>query len=241
MSVIKANIQVSPQDVFTTSSTQGTDLGAYATTGDGRVFRYAKAGATALVPGTLVQAPAEITTSFQALTPIACAAGVKTITLATSPHGSAPTILPGGFVVTTTGAGAGYVYKVSAAAIVSTSLVITLEDPIVVALTAASVVDLVQHPFNGVVINPSSATSTPLGAAIVAIPAANYGWIQTRGPAGLTCSAALTVGLGVSPSTTVAGYVTLATTASGNLATIVGVAETGVAISDCGTVNLTID
>jgi len=228
-----------PQDLFQSSSTQGTDLGAYATTNDGRIFRYVKAGGTTLVPGTLVQAPAEITAN-QNLTPAAVAAGAKQITI-TDSLTVAANALAGGFVATTTGAGYGYAYRISSntAVTAATSMVITLEDPIVVALTSASRLDLNASPFNGVIVNPTTESSVIVGAAITAIPNAQFGWIQTHGVCPVTASGALTVGLQVAASVGTAGNVVLATSAI--TAPVVGVAVTGVAANETGLVFLEID
>lgn len=228
-----------PQDLFQSSTTQGTDLGGFATTNDGRSFRYVKVGATALVPGTLVQASAEDTSNLQGLSVTAAAAGVKQITISGAPAVTA-NALAGGFVATTTAAGYGYSYKISSNSVgsASSSLVITLEDPIVVALTTASVVDLIPSPFSGVVVNPATATSSIVGAAVSAIPASNYGWVQTHGACPITASAALTVGKPVAASG-VAGNVVLATSVV--TTAVVGIAVTGVAANETGLVFLEID
>lgn len=236
MSAIKGIINA-PQDLYASSSTQGTDLGAFATTGDGREFRYVKAGASALVPGTLVQAPAQ-TTANQDLGVVAASIGAKTLTVASSTTVTA-NALTGGFVATTTGTGYGYAYKIAGnLASAASSLVITLEDPIVVALDTTTKVDLVPSPYNGVVVNPTTASSAPLGAAITAIPASNYGWIQTKGVVPLTASGALTVGLGVAPSTATAGNVIASTTFTASVPGQIGFAVTGVAANETGLVDL---
>lgn len=239
MSSIKANINVSPQDVFATSTTQGTQLGAYATTGDGRVFRYCKAGGVNLVSGTLLQSPIEDTTNYQNLAVVAASAGATQITVTTSTTVAA-NALTGGYLATTTGAGYGYTYKILGnQASAASSLVLTIEDPIVVALTTASKVDLHPNPFNGVIVNPTTATSTPIGVAVSAIPSASFGWIQTHGPVAITASGALTVGLGVAGSVATAGNVVLATSAV--TAPVIGMAITGVAANETGLVFVNID
>ncbi len=239
MSSIKHNISVSPQDVFNISTTtQGTDLGAYATTGDGRVFRYVKVGGANLVPGTVVQAPVEVTAN-ENLTLVAASAGAKTLTFADSLTVAA-NALTGGYVATTTGAGYGYQYKIAGnAACTAGSLTVTLEDPIVVALTTASRADVIASQFNGVIVNPTTQTGTPLGVAVAAIPSASFGWIQSHGPANVTASGALTVGLGVATSSATAGNVVLATSAVTN--PVIGIAVTGVAANESGLVFLELD
>ena len=244
MSTIKQNLQVVPQDVFATSTTQGTDLGAYATTGDGRVFRYGRAAATALTAGLLVQGPAEDTSNLENLIPTASAIGVKTVTLSTTPTIGANQ-LSGGYLAVTTGAGYGYMYKiagntVSTGITTATSPVITLEDPLQAALVlATSKVDLYPNPYGAIVVNPTTATSDPLGAVVTAIAGSAYGWIQTHGPVTLTVGAGgLTVGGPVVPSATTAGQViAMATTAQIQI----GTAVTGVAANESGMVSLSLD
>lgn len=75
MSTLKSfAIAVSGQDVFTSSATQTTDLGAIASTGDGRYFRYCLAGGTTLVSGTVQQGPAQDATNMSPAGGLAVAA-----------------------------------------------------------------------------------------------------------------------------------------------------------------------
>lgn len=114
MSVIKTNIAVSPQELFTSSSTQGTDLGAMATSGDGRYFRYVLNGAVTQVPGKVYQGPAQDATNQTpagGLTPAAAAIGATTVTISTSTT-IAANLLAGGFMTVCVTPGQGYTYKI---------------------------------------------------------------------------------------------------------------------------------
>jgi hypothetical protein len=205
MSTLKSfAIAVAGQDVFTSSSTQTTDLGAIASTGDGRYFRYCLAGATTLVPGQVQQGPAQDATNLSpagGLAVAAAAVGATQITL-TGSLTLAANLLAGSFMTVAVSTGIGYTYKVKGNTAVSgaTGCVVTLEDPIQVALTTSSKVLFVLNQYNGVVVAPATLTAAPVGVAVSAIVNAQYGWIQSHGQVGalLTgtfASAGLAVGV----------------------------------------------
>lgn len=204
MSTLKQIIQVTPQDVFTTSSTQGTDLGSLASTGDGRMFRYFLNGATTVLPGKVYQGPAQDTTNQSpsgGLAVAAAAAGTFTVTL-TGTLTLAVNQLAGGFMSVAITPGQGYTYKVKSNTAVSAAAncVVTLEDPIIVALTTASKVVFQLNPYSGCVVAPATLTSAPAGVGIYGVTNAQYGWLQTHGPVsalltGTFASAGLAVGV----------------------------------------------
>ncbi len=208
MSSLRSYLQIAPQDVFTSSSTQGTDLGALATTGDGRVFRYVLAGATALVPGKLQQASAQDTTNLNPSggLSIAAASVGATSVVTTSTVTLTANQLAGGYLSVAVTPGLGYTYKIkgntAATAAVTT---IYLEDPILVALTTSSKIVLAASPYANVIVNPATASSAPVGVAVYPVVAAQYGWIQTHGPVSLLNDGGTAVGLGLAPSASVAG------------------------------------
>lgn len=204
MSTLKANLLVTPQEIFTSSTTQGTDFGALATSGDGRYFRYFYNGAVAAVPGKIYQGPAEDATNFSpagGLAVSAAAAGTYTVTLSASLT-IATNALAGGFMSVAVTPGQGYNYKVKSNTAVSgaTGCVVTLEDPIQVALTTSSRVVFHLNPYNGCIVAPATLTAAPVGVPVAATPINNYGWMQTHGPAsclvtGTFATAGLAVGV----------------------------------------------
>lgn len=176
---------ISGQDVYTDSSTQQMPLGVYAETDDGRGFRYVKAGATALVPGKVQQAPAEDTTNLNpsgGLSIAAAAKGSFTVTL-TSSITLAANAVAGGLLHVVLGTGLGQTYKIvgNTAVTAAAGMVITLEDPIRVALDTSSKIDLRANIYNGVIVCPATMTNVVVGVAVSAITAGYYGWIQTHG------------------------------------------------------------
>lgn len=225
------------QPLFSSSATQQHTLGEQAITNDGRKFVYAKAGAVALVSGTLLQAPAELT-NHQNLTPTANSAGDTSITVTLGNTAATANYYAGGYVLVTVTPDVGRMYRIKShpAANASASLTLQLEEPIVTAWSSATRVDLIVSPFSGVVINPSSATSGPSGAAFYPLAVGEYGWIQTWGPCSLLSDGGSTVGTNVSASNATAGAVEAAVTAQA----AVGFALTGVATTENGAFFLTI-
>jgi hypothetical protein len=132
----------------------------------------------------------------------AAAVGATQITLTGSLTLTA-NLLAGSFMTVAVSTGIGYTYKVKGNTAVSgaTGCVVTLEDPIQVALVAATTkVLFVLNQYNGVVVAPATLTAAPVGVAVSAIVNAQYGWIQSHGQVGalLTgtfASAGLAVGV----------------------------------------------
>lgn len=193
-----ADLLINPGDLTLNldpaSNTAPCELGARATTGDGRYFRFIKAGGTALAPGKLQSAPAE-TTSWQDLDIAAAAIGDTTVTT-TSTITATANQLSGGYLTVTNGTGAGYTYKISSNPAVSGAVcTITLDDSIQ-ATTANTVdVDLIASPYNGVVLAAATQVAAVVGAAVFPITAAFYGWVQVAGPCGVLVDAGnITVG-----------------------------------------------
>lgn len=216
----------------------GLMLGAKFVDQSGKAYRWALNGATAMVPGKLYQAPAEIT-DHQGLTPAAAAIGATQVTVALGATAATANQYSQGYLVVTVTPGQGYRYRISAnpAAALSTSMVVTLEDPILVALTTSSRVDLVLNEYSGVIVNPSTASSCPVGAAIYPVAASTYGWVQTGGVASLLADGAVVVGTNVCASNATAGAVEAAT----GVQALVGIAQTGIATTEYGAVKLTLD
>lgn len=238
MSALKANISIEPQDVFSTSSTQGTNIGAFATTGDGRGFRYCLAGGTTLVPGKLQQASAEDTSNFQNLTVSTSSAGATSI-VTTSTVTLTVNQLAGGFVtITSATTGAGYTYKIKGnTAATAAATTIYLEDPIITATTGTVKIDAIPNPYSAVIVNPATASSAPVGVAVYPVTNAQYGWIQTHGPVSCLADGTVVVGTMLAASNGTAGALEAFTGVQAPVAQ----ALTGIATTEYGFVNLLID
>ena len=184
-STLAGPVMLAAQDLFTDSTLQVHGLGQRAETTDGRGFRYMKIGAVATVAGKLYQAAAEDTTNMTlsgghslGIT----ALGATTITLTNSITLTANK-LAGGYLSVNVTPGAGQLYKIKSNTGVTAAagMVITLEDPLRVALTASSKVIFLPSPFDGIVITPASATAGIVGVPPAIIAASDYAWIQVSG------------------------------------------------------------
>lgn len=177
---------VASQAILAESSTALQTVGGYMETADGRGFRYAKIGAVATVPGKVYQGVALDATNMQpsgGLTPSAnVAIGGTEITISDSITLTANQ-LAGGYMSVVVTPGQGYTYRVKGNTAVSAaaSCVVTLEDPLVIAITTASNVIFAKHPYDGIVIEPGTPTAKIAGVPLAIITAAYYGWVQVRG------------------------------------------------------------
>lgn len=237
MSHLTGATQIAGQDIFTTSTSANTNLGALATTGDGRYYRYSSLGAVAAVPGKLYQAAAEIT-NHQNLAPTANGAiGDRTITVTLGATAATANQYAGGYAVISDSTGEGYMYEIAShpAALLSATLQLTLVDPLLTTTASASTkVDLIPNPYSATIVNPTTATSAPIGAAVFPVAIGGFGWMQVSGPTVLLADGAVTVGTNLVASNGTAGAVEPAT----GVQAVVGTALTGIATTEYGAVFL---
>lgn len=202
-------------DSFSSSaSPQANSLGAKRNTNDGRAFRYCLAGAADLVAGNVIQGPA-IVTAHLANTPPAVSVGDKSFTYTPGAATGAANLYAGGFLQVDTTPGNGYTYQVSGhAAIASaTAFTLNLTDAIQVALTTSSRVGLIANPYRGVIQFPvTTATGAYVGIAPTIITAAQYGWLQTAGPASVLIAGTPALGALVMTPSSAAGSAIICTT-----------------------------
>ena len=215
---LTGNLNNAPIDLFSSLAAAsagnaqqgGTALGSMITGGDGREFRWCYAGGVTLVAGQLQQAPPQIANHIALVVVQAQAIGDTSITVTLGGTAATAQQYAGGYAQTYTSTGAGLQYQISshpAQATTTGNLVLTLADPIQVAITTSTTVSLVLNPYNGIIVNPATATSAPVGVAPWALTTATYGWVQTHGVAVCLNDSSTTVGLGVAPSAATAGAV----------------------------------
>jgi len=195
---IGPSVQIAAQDIFTSSATQQHVLGEKGFSSDGRTFRYVRAGAAALVPGNVLQSPA-IVANHVNLTPTALpSVGATTITVTLGATAATANQYSGGYVVVEKGTlGVGQTLLISShpAAGSGATLTLTLADPVVTTITGTVTVSLVKNNYDGVIQTPvTTLTGTPVGVAVLAIPATYYGWICTGGVTGVLADGVITVG-----------------------------------------------
>lgn len=240
MTKLSSGVQVVGTDYHTDGgdSTAQHVVGSRVQSTNGRVFRYVFATPTDLVAGQLQQGPAE-NTNHQNLTAPAAAIGATSIAVTLGATEAQLNEYAGGQMVISVTPGVGYSYTIKShpTAAASASLTLTLEDPIEVALTTTSRIDLVHNPWSGTIVAPTTATGPIIGVATDIITAGNFGWVQSGGPVACLAQGALTVGLSVSASEATAGAVE----SSGTSRATVGYAVTGVATTEYGAIFLTIE
>ena len=223
--MLKHDISITPQEVYASSATQGTDLGALATTGDGRYFRYALGTGTAMVAGKLYQNTPLDATNWQNLTvSSSSAAGLYTVTCGSSVSIVA-NLMSGGILTIIAGGGAGFSYKIKSHPVAAaTGITFTLEEPLQVATVAGTTVfNVTPNLYSNVVINSAiPMTGVPVGVAVANTPANQYCWLQVKGLAGVY-SDAVNAGAAMAPSLGTTGAIGVGQIAVGSLC-IVGYA-----------------
>lgn len=189
---LSALVQITDQDVYNISSVQNAEqLGQVASTSSGRVFSYAKAGASNLTAGKITQ-PAAVTANYVTRTlSSSFAAGVNqvTVTLGTTATQDA---FKGFYLVVTDGTGAGQgAYQVvgntAATAGNSNATTVTIKGALNIALDNTSVVGLYPSQFSSLVVSDHTAQpAVPVaGAPVVNVTAAYFFWNQTGGYASI--------------------------------------------------------
>lgn len=199
--------QVAAQSLYTSSTTAQHNLGERLVTSDGRVFRYAQNAGVALVAGNAIQAPAQIANHINCGVPIT-AIGAESVTVTPGATAGAANLYAGGYMVVSTGPGNGFAYLIDshAAITASTAFTLKLADPIVVALTASSKVDLVSSPYKNVIQAPvTTLTNIVVGVAPFAVPASEFFWLQRGGVAPALIDGTPAVGMIVSSPGAAAG------------------------------------
>jgi len=216
--------------LYDSGATQHHELGAQFTDKFGRRFRYAKAGASNLVAGNCLQGPAEITT-HQVMTPSAAAIGATSVSVTLgATNAVTANQYAGGFLLVDTTPGNGYAYAIKShpAASASAAVVITLDEPIKVALSTASRLSLTRNPYSGVIQAPvTTLTGVPVGVAVHPIAASEFGWIQVGGLAPMLIAGTPAVGSTVGLPGSAAGAAVIDGAATSGLVIVGVVAHVG--------------
>jgi len=177
--------QITSGEVYSSSATQAHRLGTLAQTRDGRQFRYAKAGAVALVPGNVIQSAAhEILWNNAAVT--ATAVGSTSVAVTAGAVVGAANLFAEGLMLVSTTPSLGYSHMIAGHAAIASATEFTLnletDNPIQVALTTASKVDLIMNPYKAVIQAPvTTLTGTIVGVCVYPIAISEFGWLQVRG------------------------------------------------------------
>ena len=200
--VFSSNAYASPELVPFAAGTKGYDHWD-------RRYRWCEIGASALVAGNCLQAPAELT-NHQAMTPAAAAIGDKTITVTPGNTAGAADLYADGIAVIDTTPGEGYTYPIKRHLAItgSTAFVLHLANgwPVQVALTTDSRVNLYPSKYRNVIQAPVTTTSGgPSGVAVYPTPANEWGWIGDQGDFGTLITGTPAIGALVTSVGAVAG------------------------------------
>lgn len=153
----------------------------------GRLYRYALAGATTLVAGNVLQEMVEDTTMENMAVPTAGTAGDMyiSVTNGTSTITSAQYVggTIGVYTAGTVAVGDEYVItKITGTLTTGGAMKVWVDRPLRYAFTTSAKVNMKRSPWSGVVQFPvTTPTGMPVGVAVYAIPAAEYGFVQTHG------------------------------------------------------------
>lgn len=214
-------MQLSPFDVLQTyqpeySASNGVNsetlpagnlsLGAMGFTTDGRKFRLGvlPISGTTLAACKLIQSNAQ-TSTYHLGTVSAQSVGDTTITYTVPSSTLTVTAgqFAGGFLSIVTGTGAPQQVQISGnpAATTSTTLVLQLQDPLVLATAANATAELYANPYSAPVVTPgSSLTGTVLGAPQIGVTVSTtiptYFWTQSGGFATVLGQGTTGIGLG---------------------------------------------
>lgn len=195
MSQLTSDPQAAGQPLYVSSSTQVHRLGERLVTSNGNVYRYCKAG-EALVAGNFIQSPAQAA-NHQNISVAAAAIGATTITVTLGATAATANQYAGGQAVVTITPGLGQAINIQGhpAADASATLVLTLDEPLRVALTTDTRIDLVPNQYNGVIQSPATTlTGTSVGVATYIIASAEFGWLQRSGLCGALMADTTAVG-----------------------------------------------
>jgi hypothetical protein len=211
-----------------TDAALSTLVGAKFGTNDGREFVLVQNGGTALVSGVLVQSPASIGANHTGLAVTGAATvnviGSTTVTVTMEGTLATANQYAGGYAVVSAGLGIGQTLKIAShpSATSSGTCVLTLEDPLSVALDTTSKISLTLPQYgsqngtdvttSGVIVCPTTLTGRVIGVTLYPIPASTstvptYGFIVTKGAVSCLNGGGTAIGLDVMPSGATPGAV----------------------------------
>lgn len=186
--ILFGDVEQPIHDIYTTSSTQRYALGTKLVYSDGRVFRYAKNGGTALSKAYMTTSEALMAHTLeeiQASMGTSIEIGDYEFQIDVTTGGTfVEDEFAQGFLIVNKSTGMGDIYKVVANLIDSsddTLMRVQLETPIRTALAAGTELTLVKSPWRDVDVMPTTAEGTPAGIPLVAVTANYYCWLQTGG------------------------------------------------------------
>lgn len=222
--MLTQRISLVNQDARTVSATQLHKLGTIAETADGRVYRYAVAGATNLAAGLVNNTVAKVANHTNIAVATAAVLGARVVNVTLGATATTVGQYDGGYLVVNDSTGVGCAYRIAGTPVIALSTAgnINLEEGIAIALTTSSKVSLVPSPWAGTIVTNNSAALFCNGTNNVAVTALNYYWSQTAGMASVLSDGIIAKNAGAIVSTAVNGA--LVTEAAGTITQRVGTA-----------------
>lgn len=203
-------MNLAPREFSKTSTVEEYTVGQRYSDSYGRVFRYAKAGASNLARGKLCVAPTVVANHINLSWATAPSAGDTEVSITLGATAATADQYKGGMLVVQDGTGEGRAYPIvgHAAADSAGTITLTLAEPIDTAGAASETgCDLIANPWRGAVISVADQADQAIGVPVVAITAAQYGFIQTGGPCSVLFDEAVTNGLAVTIGSSTVGAV----------------------------------
>jgi len=197
------------------NSAQQYPIGTKLVYGD-RWFRYCLAGGSALVVGNVIGAKAVIAGHTDEAVNTA-AKGATSLLVTPSATAITANEYRDGYANVNDGTGEGAMLKILshlAETTGSTEFTVNLIDPVPVAFAAATTVTLIQSPYGEVIqVAVTTRIGQAVGVACCPVTAAQYGWVQTHGPASVLTKGTVVIGDDVVVPTATAGAMGPRTTA----------------------------
>jgi hypothetical protein len=200
--IIYGDVSEPLQSIYETSATQKYALGTKLVYGDGRVFRYAKNGGTALTKGLMTQSEAQDSKMHEiAQTGHAQLEGATDITaLITTGSGLTDNELAEGFLCFNKVDHLAGIYKIVASKLQSTDtlLDLKLETPLREAVLATAEISIIKNRYADVIVVPTTGlTAAVAGVPLVDVAINYYCWLQTGGSAPMIVDTGETVVIGL--------------------------------------------
>lgn len=191
----------------------GISLGQRFPGQNGKEFVFCLAGASNLVVGNLLQSPAIDTQFNDMAVPAAIAAGESTVTITNGTTSVTANQYVGGSLQVSVAPGLGEEYTILGHGLATsgTAWVLQLDRPLRTAWNTSTKATVRRSAYSGVIQFPATTqTGIPVGVAIYAIPAGEYGFIQVKGEcAVLSDGSTFAVGSNVGSVSGTAGCVTV--------------------------------
>lgn len=179
-------INILSQDIFTESQYQLHPLGALGVDKYGNRYRYAQAGAAALVTGNLLQEPAE-DTNFRSMNVAATAAiGVEEVEVDLGGTATTANMFDEGHLVVESSTGIGQQFRIVRHDVQSTTTgecTFYIDRGLAIGITLdTSQVSVRKNAYDGVIQTPATTqTGRVVGVALYAMTASYFGWIGSGG------------------------------------------------------------